>query len=171
MHHSGCTGVGNNRNSRDYAEALPRHLGAWMAGFDSHFGDCRPARRAGSSRPLGCGSLVRTRSRLSSHFCCCSHRLPSPCSLLLDSCPVCLQNVTRRILFFFLHRNYRQHSASSLFPKGFFPPRGGMATCEHVFLCCRPIRLGGRLVETVARGKPSSRLFLGCRVSAAFSPD
>src|SRR5271167_468668 len=142
-----------------------------MARFDSHVGDRRPTRRASSSRALGFSSVVPTRSRLSSHVCFGAHCLPAPCSLLPDSRPAHLQNVTWRILFLFLHRNCGQYPSSSLFQEGFFSPLGGLATFDYVFICNRPNRLGGRPPEALARRRPAACLFLGFRLSAALSRD
>jgi len=116
--------------------------GAWMARFDRHLGDRRPSRRTGSSRPLGFGSVVPARSRLSSHFCFGADCLSAACSLLLYSSPARLQNDARRILFLFLHGNCGQYPSSSLFPQRFLPPRCCVAAFDYVFLCYCPSRLG-----------------------------
>ena len=107
--------VATHRNSCAYPETIPGYLGPWMAGFDSYLRAGRSSRGSSSSRPLGRGSLVSTRSRLSPHLCNGSYCLPSACPVLFDSRTYRLQNDTWGVLFFIPVRKFW----SILFFKGF----------------------------------------------------
>ena len=130
MSNSPRRGSGHHRNSCAYPETIPGYLGPWMAGFDSYLRAGRSSRGSSSSRPLGRGSLVSTRSRLSPHLCNGSYCLPSACPVLFDSRTYRLQNDTWGVLFLFLYGNSGQYFSSRVFPQEFLPPPGSLAMLD-----------------------------------------